>query len=57
MILIKTNNGYLTKRSMTAEFSETKNINFAYVFNSIEQAEQVIKYYSDKFQNMKIEEE
>lgn len=57
MILVKSNNQYVTKKNFNSDFSLTNNINFAYVFENTKQAEYFIKWYSDKFQNLIIEEE
>jgi hypothetical protein len=56
MILIKCDSKYITRKNMSTDFTLTNNINFAYTFEDKKQAEQFIKFYNDKFQNMIIEE-
>jgi hypothetical protein len=56
MILVKSDNKYITRKNLNSDFSLTDNINFALSFDSKKQAESFIKFYSDKFNNLIIEE-
>jgi len=45
MIFVKNSEGnYLTRKSLTTNFSFTNNKNFAYIFDSEAQAQSVIQY-------------